>query len=189
MADLKAQVDAARAAIKRAIAAAMVRREQSEAASTRLQALLAARETTGADIEAAEHLQAELAMHEQALASAEHDIDTLKTELASMDGLERQADRVQVLEAVRRAHEGTAVAVATLDRVRASIDALETETRLNEELAAEVRQEREATEAAAEAVARARLAELKARRTSASKDGPTGQENDPAPPKKPKRTM
>ncbi len=207
--DPKAQVEMARVALRRGIASALVRKEQAEEALGRLRVALEKRaedravaasggdEALVADVDRAiEHLDGQRAVHEEALATAENDIAALKEELRSMDGLEREAERLSVLAPLRDADKPS-VAEQTLDRVRASIDALESEARLNDELLESERVERRIQTATAEAAAKAKLAELKAQRAleqAAGAGQKTGSGRDGEPessssPKKPKRTL
>lgn len=207
--DPKAQVEKARIALRRGIASALVRKEQAEEALGRLRVALEKRaedrslavsggdEALVADIDRAiEHLDGQRAVHEEALATADDDIASMKEDLRSMDGLEREAERLSVLAPLRDADKPS-VKEQTLDRVRASIDALEAETRLNDELLESERVERRIQAATAEASAKAKLAELKAQRAlekAASAGGQTATSGDDgsdpsSSPNKPKRTL
>lgn len=206
MADAKDQVERARVALRRAIAGALVRQEQAQEALERLRGLIEARtedralaESAGdtavlADVDRAlADLREQVAVHEQALATAEADQSKLKEELRSMDGLARQADRLAAVSAVREAAEPPAVEQATLDRVRASILDLESEAKLNAELSPTRRLDREIEEAAAEAAAKAKLAELKAKHAQRANDpaeaGDDGASDGESPAPKPKRSL
>ena len=207
MPDAKSQVDMARVALRRAIASAMVRKEQADEVVGRLRAAIELRtqdrslaESAGdtplvADIDRRlADLVSQLDVQTEALALADNDILSLKEELQSMDGLERDAERLDVLAPLRDADQPT-VAEQTLDRVRDSIQALDAEASLNAELQGAERLERRIKEATAEAAAKAKLAELKAmhaqRRAHEVEVGSgEGGESEPdPPPRKPKKTM
>lgn len=175
MPDAKDQVDMARVALRKAIASAMVRKEQAEEVLSRLRPALEGRtadralaaEAGDAELERkvaqlVDDLEGQVALQEQVLATADGDIETLKEELRGIDGLVRQAERVDAVSAVREAEAPPDVKEATLNRVRASIDALGAEADLNDELRGEDRVHRQLEAAAADAAAKAKLAEMKA---------------------------
>ena len=199
MADAKAQVEMARVALRRAIAGALVRQEQAEEQLQRLRPVLEARRSDRAVAEAAGDsalmaeidqavslLESEIENHEGALAMAQNDVAGLKEELKDMDGLEREAERLAAVTEVRDASEPPSVVQATLDRVRASIGALEAQANLNDELARDAGLERKLEAAATEAAAKAKLAELKA--AAAGRLNGDGDDDNDAPPKK-KKTL
>ena len=204
MSDAKSKVDMARVALRRAIASAMVRKEQAEEAIGRLKTAIELRtqdrmlaESAGdtslvADIDQRiADFERQFAVHDEALALADNDIASLKEELQGMDGLEREAERLEVLAPIRDA-DGPSVTQSTLDRVRDSIQALDTEASVNDELLAAERLERRIEVATAEAAAKAKLAELKAQHALRKASEPSADaDGDAAPPapKKPKRTM
>ena len=203
MSDAKAQVEKARVALRRAVAGAMVRKEQAEAALSELQPQLEGRIADRAVAEAAgdealvgnieglvDDLRAQVELHTEALTTADHDIASLKEELQNMDGLEREAERVGFVTAARDAAEPPSVEQATLSRVRDAINALEAEVGLNDELDASGRLDRKIKEVTAEAEAKAKLAELKAQhaRRKSGDEEDSGEDAESAP-KKPKRTL
>ena len=208
----------ARVALRKAIASAMVRKEQAEEALGRLRPALEGRlgdrdlalqagDTALVDQVnlLVDDLESQVALNEQALAIAEADIDALKEELRNMDGLVREAERVDAVSAVREAAAPPAVEQATLNRVRDSIDSLQIEADLNDELQSSDRRQRQIEALAADAAAKAKLAELKAQhalRQASETEGSVGAERtlgpddadtsspDPTePPPKRKKTM
>ena len=202
----------AKAALKKAAAAQMVRKERHEAKVAQLKARRAELADGEARAEAAAEpelladvrralvsLDEALALEEDLLATAEHDLQESLRELNEIPDLARKMERATLKREVLSTTTSDPFAVSAEDRAlenaRNAIAELEARVEIESELAAESQQERDLQRRLRaldredkDAAARAELEALKA----AKQNKPSSQASDgdaSAPKKKPKRTL
>ena len=192
------QVDAARIALRRAMASALARKETAEAELTRIAKTLEGRRgdltlaESAADVKLVgqirtiiDDLHAQADLHRSAVTLADEDLAALKDEWRELQASARSAGLA--IESPPTA-SGSAVD-QTLDRVRDSIAELDIEASLG----SSDTDVRRTDAAAADALARAKLAELKAAKLARGSSGTSSSDADDADDvpssSKPKRTL
>lgn len=213
------EIAEAKKALKQAAAALLVKKEQTQAEVKALEArateladgearasaagdadLLSDVRSARADVEQRLRLQSEL------LASLEKDLADSLAELRNLDGLVGQSERARLVGTVGRLTDNDPFAPSAEDRALANardgILEMEARAEVHAEMAAEAQRDSDVEQRLAaldqqdkDAAARAELAALKAARKgqgsapAASEPAADTPSSEPAPPKKPKRTL
>jgi hypothetical protein len=185
----------AKAALKKAAASQLARKERLEEELQRLRRALA--------LQPDDTLAEAVAEKESLLATVEHDLQESLQELRSFDGLKDDLRRATLQREVGRLTTEDPFAPSAearaLENVRGHIETLDAQAEVMAELGAEAKASEDARRKLArmdaesrEAAAKAQLAALKAARQKAPAPGAdpaADPEAPPAPPTKPKRTL
>jgi len=210
------EIAEAKKQLKRAAAALMVKRDETRAEVAALEekaaqladgearaqaageaALLAEVRTARGDVEE------RLALQRDLLATLEHDLSESLRELEALDGVASEGERARLMSQVARLTGSDPFAISpearALENARDGIAELEARLEVEREMAADADSARDLERRLAaldredrDAAARAELEALKAKRRGAAKPEPSAEadaSDDPAPSKRPKRTL